>query len=262
MSEVDISEDLNKIVDNELQTEFENILKIVNSLNELEKIIEPKNEYQSPLEVSKNDNLAAYKLVQVKIRYLKEKLLFDNSTKLFSLKVFELLFLKRNELNYDRLGEKIDIFQVVLSTYISQEKAKKKQKDYINIISKEKPKWINLIDTFSVRLTFLGYIFCVFLHYSENLEPILDFIYNYLQLLYDFSVNYSPKELEKIDEEKVSKVFASIIAQEHINYFQLFIEDGELKEKYINPTETAQAINEESQIDFEFNNINLNKKKK
>ena len=74
-----------------------------------------------------------------------------------------------------------------------------------------------MIDTLNARLTFLGYIFCVVLHYSENLEPFLDFIYNYLQLLYDFSANYIPKELEKIDEEKVSKVFASIISQPHIN---------------------------------------------
>ena len=116
MSKVDISEDLVQIVDDELQMIYGNNLKIVNKLNELEKIIEPKAAFQTPLEVTKNDNLVICELIKVKIKYLKEKLMFDTSIKSFSLLVFETLFIRENELIYDKLEEKLDIFRIILKT--------------------------------------------------------------------------------------------------------------------------------------------------
>ena len=109
-----------------------------------------------------------------------------------------------------------------------------------------------MINAFNLHYACIAYFFCVVLYYSESLVPIMDFIYNYLQLLYDFLVDFSPKDLEKIDEENISKFFASLLKVTHTNYFEIFIEKGELKEKNINVIETSQAINEVSTIDSDF----------
>ena len=241
-------ESIDKIIDIELQTEYENQIKIAACLNELEEIIEPDPEYQSPIKIEKKNILAIPKTIQIKIKYLKQKLMYDCSTKSFSLIVFEAFFIKENddELNYDKLKEKIDLFKVILKTYKSKDKTENEQKTYIKKTKEEKANWKKLIIAFETRLTFASYHFCAILNYSENLKYIMDFIYNFLTLLYSFYVDSSLKNLKECDEQQISKFFATLLIPGHTNYFEIYIENRTLKERLTSPEDANQAINEES----------------
>lgn len=77
----------------------------------------------------------------------------------------------------------------------------------------------------------------------------MDFIYNYLSLLYSFYIDSSLQDLKVVDEQKISDFFAALLIPGHSNYFEIYLENGALKERLATPEDINQAIDEDSEDD-------------
>lgn len=100
-------------IEKDLNEEYSKNMKIINCLNQLEEIID--KEYCSPVKITKKDKFAFYGIIKNKIDYIKDSLLIEKkSLSSICLKIFELLFVNQNSLNYSELDEKEKVFQLVL----------------------------------------------------------------------------------------------------------------------------------------------------
>ena len=126
-----------KEIDEKLSFEFENNKRIVDCLNQFERIVENDPSFIRPLVIRKKAQRVIFDLVQFKINYIKEALIVENSLEELSLMIFELLFLLNDKLNYDQLDEKISIFQIILNI-LDNKPEEKKEKTFINEVLSEK----------------------------------------------------------------------------------------------------------------------------
>jgi hypothetical protein len=239
----------------ESNDEYENDLKIVAIINEIQKIIDPKNLYPSLIKLEKKDIYVAYDLINIKIEYFREQIFSEDSIVHFLLTVFETFFIKENGLNFENLEEKFDIFDVIFKAKKGEPSVTKKMNEFIENIKKKKNDWCDLIDSIRVRFTLNAYLFCATLNYAKDLEPLLEFIRIYLELLYtDFDINFTNDDLRQMEPKYISKDFALIISPNHPNYFELYIENGRIKEKLIDPKKTSELIEGDSHdnIDSDF----------
>ena len=239
----------------ESNDEYENDLKIVAIINEIQKIIDPKNLYPSLIKLEKKDIYVAYDLINIKIEYFREQIFSEDSIVHFLLTVFETFFIKENGLNFENLEEKFDIFDVIFKAKKGEPSVTKKMYEFIENIKKKKNDWCDLIDSIRVRFTLNAYLFCATLNYAKDQEPLLEFIRIYLELLYtDFDINFTNDDLRQMEPKYISKDFALIISPNHPNYFELYIENGRIKEKLIDPKKTSELIEGDSHdnIDSDF----------
>jgi len=231
----------------ESNDEYENDLKIVAIINEIQKIIDPKNLYPSFIKLEKKDIYVAYDLINIKIEYFREQIFSEDSIVHFLLTVFETFFIKENGLNFENLEEKFDIFDVIFKAKKGEPSVTKKMNEFIGGVKKKKNDWCELIDSIRVRFTLNAYLFCATLNYAKDQEPLLEFIRIYLELLYtDFDINFTNDDLRQMEPKYISKDFALIFSPNHPNYFELYIENGRIKEKLIDPKKTSELIKGDS----------------
>ena len=126
-----------KEIDEKLSFEFENNKRIVDCLNQFERIVENDPSFVRPLVIRKKAQRVIFDLVQFKINYIKEALIDENSLEELALMVFDLLFLLKDKLNCDWLDEKISIFQIILNM-LDKKPEKQKEKTFINEVLSEK----------------------------------------------------------------------------------------------------------------------------
>jgi hypothetical protein len=124
MSEMDELNELNEAKEfdesilNELNLEYEKYKNIIDCLNVFEKII--NEDFCCTLTIDKRDKFVVFILAKKKIEYIKDALLNPNSLEAFGLKVFELLFMGENKFDYAQLDKKINLFQIILQTFMAE----------------------------------------------------------------------------------------------------------------------------------------------
>ena len=172
-----------KEIDEKLSFEFENNKRIVDCLNQFERIVENDPSFIRPLVIRKKAQRVIFDLVQFKINYIKEALIVENSLEELSLMIFELLFLLNDKLNYDQLDEKISIFQIILNMLDNKPEVQK-EKIFMNKVSSEKVIWKDLVNELSGEYRAIGFLLCIFIKFSKNKEDIVKFFIYYLKLSY------------------------------------------------------------------------------
>ena len=88
-------------IDEKLSYEFENNKRIVDCLNQFERIVENDPSFIRPLVIKKKAQRVIFDLIKFKINYIKEALIDENSIEEVALMVFVLLFLLKDKLNCD-----------------------------------------------------------------------------------------------------------------------------------------------------------------
>ena len=136
--------DLSKEIEEGLQKVYEKNLKIVSCLNDFQEIV-IKN-YKMPLTITVNDKLMAYQKILLNTEYVENVLLDKKSYEAICLKIFRLLFLGPEIVNYDNLDEKIHAFKMILNK-LENKLDWEIEKNYINDIikSKQKQDWRKLL---------------------------------------------------------------------------------------------------------------------
>ena len=199
-----------KEINEKLSYEFEKNKRIVDCLNQFERIVENDPSFIRPLVIKKRDQRVIFDLITFKINYIKEALIDENSLEELSLMIFELLFLLEYKLNYDQLDEKISIFQIILNM-LDKKPEKQKEKTFINEVLAEKKIWKDLVNEISERHGAIGFLFCVFINFSKNKEDIVKFFIYFLKLSYVCFVRFDYKELKDLPEESIVKDLSDII---------------------------------------------------
>ena len=260
--DINIPKNIGDIIDQEIESSFQKVIKIIECLNILEEKIEENPKLRSPVQITKKDIAISFQLIELKVKYLKEKLVFDTSVNPFIMKIFEILFLKIDELDCDNLDEKSVIFKTICQSKMND--YEKEQKEYIRKISSEKADWSELITAFRARFNFMGYLLCIVLHYSQNLDKTMDFIYDYIARFYAFEVYFKTEDLEKINRKTISNKLASLFKQGKANFFELYIENEDIIVKLASPEKTKKMMdtkvygNYDEEYDMDKNRIKDN----
>ena len=247
--DINIPKNIRDIIDQEIESSFQKVIKIIECLNILEEKIEENPKLRSPVQITKKDIAISFQLIELKVKYLKEKLLFDTSVNPFIMKIFEILFLKIDELDCDNLDEKSVIFKTICQSKMND--YEEEQKEYIRKICSEKDDWSELITAFSARFNFMGYLLCIVLHYSQNLDKTMDFIYDYIARFYAFEVHFKTEDLEKINHKTISDKLASLFKLGQANFFKLYIENEDIIVKLASPEKTKKMMDEEVYGNYE-----------
>ena len=241
--DINIPKNIGDIIDQEIESFFQKVIKIIECLNILEERIEKKANLRTPIQITKKDIVVSFQLIELKLKYLNEKLIFDTSVNQFIVKIFKILFLKLDEVDCDKLEEKCMLFKNICQTKVSD--YENEQKEYISKICSEKADWSELIKAFSVRFNFMAYLLCIALHYSQNLQKIMDFIFDYIARFYSFEVHFKTEDLEKISRKKISDKLASVFKPGQANYFELYIENEDIIVKLASPEKTKKMMDAE-----------------
>ena len=95
-----------------------------------------------------------------------------------------------------------------------------------------------------VRIVDFGKIITAVLNFSKAIENIIEILNELLRTkhLNDFKVLFDLKSVKDEDEEKIAKSFY-LLFNDETEYFNLGYENGEIVKKYLDPVETANAIN-------------------
>ena len=95
-----------------------------------------------------------------------------------------------------------------------------------------------------VRIVDFGKIIAAVLNFSKAIENIIEILNELLRTkhLNDFNVLFDLKSVKDEDEEKIAKSFY-LLFNDETEYFNLGYENGEIVKKYLDPVETANAIN-------------------
>ena len=227
----------------ESNQEYDNDLKIVNILNDIEKMIEKKAKRLSPIKLTIEDIFVVYELIRIKIINFREKIFNRDTVTHFILTVFETFFIKNDGLNFENLEEKSAIFDVILEEKKNPLSQTQKINDFIEKVKNKEKDWQSLIKAIKDRFAYYAYLFCAILNYSKDLQPSLEFIRIYLELLYqDFEIKFTDEELRTMKIIDISNGFAQILSPKHPNYFELYIKDGHIEEKLFDPQKIAELI--------------------
>ena len=236
-----------KEIDEKLSFEFENNKRIVDCLNQFERIVENDPSFIRPLVIRKKAQRVIFDLVQFKINYIKEALIVENSLEELSLMIFELLFLLNDKLNYDQLDEKISIFQIILNMLDNKPEVQK-EKIFINKVSSEKVIWKDLVNELSREYGAIGFLLCIFIKFSKNKEDIVKFFIYYLKLSCACFVRFNYKELKDLPEESIVKDLSDIIHdKKDEDGFELKIIGKKIKKYSLNKNQILKALNDEQE---------------
>lgn len=249
-----------EIIQKEIEEEYKKNSQIVTCLNNLEKEIEPEEYLRSPLNIDEKEKFAMFDLINIKLKYMKEDFVNYKSLHTFYIKTFEFLFLKKSELNYDKLDEKCAFMQIIFDGFKKKEKTAK-ESAYIDKISKNYGIYSELIYLITINFHVLGFLFCGYIEFSDSKNQIVTFLIDVLRLYYKFDVKFDLNDLENISNDNLAKSFIKLLNDDLTNYFILVIENNYINYKMMNSEETENAINEELIEEKSFEQEELNKKK-
>ena len=200
-------------------------------------------------------------IIRNTIEYIQESVPENNYYYLICLRLFRLLFLPYENLNYDDLDEKINDYQLFLKYLKNQLDAEEKEK-YINkeikIINIEG--WRRLLRSNYVKDRDLDIIIVMALKFSKSVVEISDLLILILKNKYEtnFEVKFDLIKLKDIPEINIAQNFNEIF-KNSIEYFYLDFENDKIVKKLLSPEETSMAIN---QIENEHSESEPKKKKK
>lgn len=250
-------------IDRNLTEEYEKNNKIIKCLNNFEAIVEKDLEFIVPLSIKKTDVYIAFEQVKLKMQYINETLIQENSLEELALIIFKLLFLSDNNLNYENLDEKVETFETILKILEGKPDIQKENL-LIDSISAEKQEWKDLIDLLSLEFGGFSFIFCVFLKYKNSLEQVVEFFFRFLQVSFDCFVNCDKNM--KISEESAAKdlyVLLNEILQDKNAKYELKIVEGKIVKKLISVEELTKLLTLKDDSSFgkikRLNNVNENK---
>ena len=254
--ETNIADTLRQEVNKEA---YDKNIKIISCLKELKSIIDENSD--EPLEINMEDKYMTEIIIKNTIEYIQESVPENNYYYLICLRLFRLLFLPYENLNYDDLDEKINDYQLFLKYLKNQLDAEEKEK-YINkeikIINIEG--WRRLLRSNYVKDRDLDIIIVMALKFSKSVVEISELLILILKNKYktNFEVKFDLIKLKDIPEINIAKNFNGIF-KNSIEYFYLDFENDKIVKKLLSPEETSMAIN---QIENEHSESEPKKKKK
>ena len=254
--ETNIADTLRQEVNKEA---YDKNIKIISCLKELKSIIDENSD--EPLEINMEDKYMTEIIIKNTIEYIQESVPENNYYYLICLRLFRLLFLPYENLNYDDLDEKINDYQLFLKYLKNQLDAEEKEK-YINkeikIINIEG--WRRLLRANYVKDRDFDIIIVMALKFSKSVVEISDLLILILKNKYEinFEVKFELIKLKDIPENKIAQNFNEIF-KNSIEYFYLDFENDKIVKKLLSPEETSMAIN---QIENEHSESEPKKKKK
>ena len=234
---------IDKEIDEKLSYEFENNKRIADCLNQFERIVENDPSFIEPLVIKKRDQRFILDLVTLKINYIKEALIDENSLQELALMIFELLFLLKYKPNYDQLDEKISNFQEIMNI-LADKPEEQKEKILIDEVLSEKKIWKDLINEISGRYGAVGFFFCVIIKFSKNKEDIIKFFIYFLKISYTCFVRFDYKELKELPEEIIVKNLYDIF-KDNKDGFELRIIDKKIKKIPLDENQIQKALKNE-----------------
>jgi len=254
--ETNIADTLRQEVNKEA---YDKNIKIISCLKELKSIIDENSD--EPLEINMEDKYMTEIIIKNTIEYIQESVPENNYYYLICLRLFRLLFLPYENLNYDDLDEKINDYQLFLKYLKNQLDAEEKEK-YINkeikIINIEG--WRRLLRANYVKYRDFDLIIVMALKFSKSVVEISDLLILILKNKYEtnFEVKFDLIKLKDIPEINIAQNFNEIF-KNSIEYFYLDFENDKIVKKLLSPEETSMAIN---QIENEHSESEPKKKKK
>lgn len=230
-------------LDDEMNEEYIKIIDIITCLNEFELKLLGDPKYCAPIDIEINEVFAAWNIIKDKLYSISEYIDNDQSFEKLGLNVFEFLFIIKDEdkLNYKRVKEKVFVFDIILASLFGKSKINEEE-NYINLIKSNKKSWVNIIDYLKENYGFIGFIFCVYLDFAEELMQVIEFLLFFLSLEKEFTTKFDLKDVNKIEENIIANNFFSIL-KDPANYFYLLIEKGCIIKKLYEPELTSNIIN-------------------
>ena len=98
------------IFESELKAEYEKNNKIISCLKDFENII--KKNTNLPIKIAEFNENEVFNMIHKEVKYIEDELLKEKPFELICLKLFKLLFLPHENLDYDNLDEKSNDFQL------------------------------------------------------------------------------------------------------------------------------------------------------
>ena len=260
MTELDELIEAKQEIERELTLEYEKYKKIIDCLNALEKIID--QEFCCTLTIDKRDIFVVFNLVKKKIEYIKDSLLIPNSLEAFCLKAFELLFMGKNNFDYDQLDKKVNIFQIILQALMNKPE-EEKELNYINEVINKKIAWKGLIEKIKNNFGFVAFIFSVFLDFAKTKREIIEILLNFLRLIHihDFEVKFDVNNINDINDVNITEDFMKLF-EDKTEFFYLDYKNGHIVKKLLKPDETIKTLNESTDDGSAPNKKKKNKNKK
>ena len=238
---------------------YNKYIKIISIMKDLKTIIDENSD--EPLEIKMEDKYMTEIIISNTIEYMEQPLPEKNYYKFVCLRLFRLLFLPRENLNYDEFDEKIKDYQLILKLLKNQLDIEEK-KEYLNKVIKVKniEGWKKLLKSDYVKNTELDIIIAMAIKFSKSVVEISDFLILILKRKYmnDFEVRFDLIKLKDIPEIEISQKFNEFF-RDNMEYFYLDIEKDKIVKKLLSPDETLKAINK---IEDEHSESELKKKKK
>ena len=247
------------IFEDELEEEYQRNVKIISCLESFENIVDEK--YCLPIEITREDRYAVFKLIENNIEYMEEVLLLGKPFESICLKIFNLLFIENRKLNYAQIEEKITDFQLIIKL-LKNEFDQNEQKKYINEVIKMRKikEWKTLLNSYYIVNGGLSFLIAVALKFSKTIVEISDFLIYILKKKHEntFEVRFDLNKLKDVSEENIAKNFVELFKDE-TEYFYLDFQNDKIEKKLLSPEITFTAINE---IKNDNHSFKIKKKKK
>ena len=250
------------IFEDELEEEYQRNVKIISCLESFENIVDEK--YCLPIEITREDRYAVFKLIENNIEYMEEVLLLEKPFESICLKIFNLLFIENRKLNYAQIEEKITDFQLIIKL-LKNEFDQNEQKKYINEVIKMRKikEWKTLLNSYYIVNGGLSFLIAVALKFSKTIVEISDFLIYILKKKHEntFEVRFDLNKLKDVSEENIAKNFVELFKDE-TEYFYLDFQNNKIEKKLFSPEITFTAINEIKNDNHSFKIKKKKKKKK
>ena len=255
-------DDLNKEIEKDRQEVYEKNCKIVSCLSDYQ-VIAIKG-LKFPLSISIKDKYVAYNLIALNIEYVENALPNKQSYESICLKIFKVMFLGPQRLNYDDLDKKIDAFKMILKKLKNGLKPKE-ETDYIKYVieSKQKKDWKKLLNLPLLYNGGLSLLIAIILNFSTSKIEIFNILIDMLKMNHtsDFKIKFDINNLNDIEEKNFASSFVELF-KNNTEYFYLDYEDGKIFKKLLSPELTCIAMEMEEKKESSINNQEDDKKGK
>lgn len=242
--------------------EYNRLLKLISCLKNFENIININANLT--IEITNNNKNEIFNIIQKNLKYIEDELLKENPFELICLRLFKLLFLYKDSLNYDGFDEKIQDYQLVLKLLKNQLDIKEK-KDYIYKVMQMKniDEWKRLLRLNYITNTDLEILIVIMLKFSKSVVEISDFLILILKKKHEnnFEVKFDLINLIDIPEKTIAINFLELF-KDNTEYFYLDFINGKIEKKFLSPEKTSIAINKSQSGNSESKQRKKKKKKK
>ena len=242
--------------------EYNRLLKLISCLKNFQNIININANLS--IEITNNNKNEIFNIIQKNLKFIEDELLKENPFELICLKLFKLLFLYKDSLNYDDFDEKIQDYQLVLKLLKNQLDIKEK-KDYIYKVMQMKniDEWKRLLRLNYITNTDLEILIVIMLKFSKSVVEISDFLILILKKKHEnnFEVKFDLTNLIDIPEKTIAINFLELF-KDNTEYFYLDFINGKIEKKFLSPEKTSIAINKSQSGNSESKQRKKKKRKK